>query len=56
MNTQPWWQAACLAPDEAMSNAARARQAQLTKPAGSLGQLESLPSSWPVCSAASGPG
>ena len=42
MSTQPWWQAACLAPDEAMSNAARARQAQLTKPAGSLGQLESL--------------
>lgn len=42
MSTQPWWQAACLAPDEAMSNTARARQAQLTKPAGSLGQLESL--------------
>ncbi|WP_369959032.1 nicotinate-nucleotide--dimethylbenzimidazole phosphoribosyltransferase [Pseudomonas benzenivorans] len=38
--TQAWWQQACRAPDEAARAQAEARQMQLTKPAGSLGQLE----------------
>lgn len=37
-----WWKQACRAPDAAIERQARARQAQLTKPAGSLGQLETL--------------
>ena len=36
------WQAACRQPDSAAEAAARARQAQLTKPAGALGQLEAI--------------
>ena len=36
----PWWRAPCAAPDEASAQHARARQAQLTKPPGSLGALE----------------
>ncbi|WPC03753.1 nicotinate-nucleotide--dimethylbenzimidazole phosphoribosyltransferase [Pseudomonas benzenivorans] len=40
--TQAWWQQACRAPDEAARAQAEARQLQLTKPAGSLGQLERL--------------
>ncbi|WP_028635061.1 nicotinate-nucleotide--dimethylbenzimidazole phosphoribosyltransferase [Pseudomonas parafulva] len=41
MNTT-WWQNPCQAVDENATGQARARQQQLTKPAGSLGQLESL--------------
>ena len=37
-----WWQAPCQAPDQAAMQQARERQQQLTKPAGSLGQLEQL--------------
>ncbi|WP_420468350.1 nicotinate-nucleotide--dimethylbenzimidazole phosphoribosyltransferase [Panacagrimonas sp.] len=37
-----WWQHAVAAPDAAAMQAARRRQAQLTKPAGSLGALETL--------------
>ncbi|MGB9091876.1 MAG: nicotinate-nucleotide--dimethylbenzimidazole phosphoribosyltransferase, partial [Pseudomonas farsensis] len=40
--TQMWWRDACQAPDTAAMDQARARQQQLTKPAGSLGQLEGL--------------
>jgi nicotinate-nucleotide--dimethylbenzimidazole phosphoribosyltransferase len=36
----PWWAAACAQPSRAHSRDAQARQAQLTKPNGSLGQLE----------------
>lgn len=39
---QPWWRDACQPLDHAAMDQARARQQQLTKPAGSLGQLESL--------------
>lgn len=39
---QPWWRAACQPIDLAAMDQARARQQQLTKPAGSLGQLEDL--------------
>ena len=42
MNQPQWWQAACRQPDSAAEAAARARQAQLTKPAGALGQLEAI--------------
>ena len=42
MTDSLWWQHACRPLDAASEAAARARQAQLTKPAGSLGQLESL--------------
>ena len=42
MTDSLWWQHACRPLDAAAEAAARARQAQLTKPAGSLGQLESL--------------
>lgn len=38
----PWWRQACREPDAAAGRRALARQAQLTKPAGSLGQLETL--------------
>ncbi len=37
-----WWQQPCRPLDSAAEAAARARQAQLTKPAGSLGLLETL--------------
>ncbi len=37
-----WWTQACRAPDAHVEQAALARQQQLTKPAGSLGQLETL--------------
>lgn len=40
--TQPWWSAPCQPFDTAALEQARARQRQLTKPAGSLGQLEGL--------------
>lgn len=39
---QQWWREACQPLDNAAMDQARARQQQLTKPAGSLGQLESL--------------
>jgi nicotinate-nucleotide--dimethylbenzimidazole phosphoribosyltransferase len=42
MTEHQWWTAACRQPDSAAAAAATARQAQLTKPAGALGQLESL--------------
>ena len=38
----PWWQAACRHPDPAAEAAARARQDQLTKPRGALGELEAV--------------
>lgn len=38
----PWIETACPAPSEAHEKAARARQAVLTKPPGSLGRLETL--------------
>ncbi|MEW5787823.1 MAG: nicotinate-nucleotide--dimethylbenzimidazole phosphoribosyltransferase [Pseudomonadota bacterium] len=38
----PWWQAPCKTPDGEARTAALARQAQLTKPPGSLGRLEAL--------------
>lgn len=41
MNTQ-WWKTAARAPDLAALEQARERQQQLTKPRGSLGQLEQL--------------
>lgn len=40
--TQAWWRDACQPLDNAAMDQARARQQQLTKPAGSLGQLEAL--------------
>ncbi|WP_425402588.1 nicotinate-nucleotide--dimethylbenzimidazole phosphoribosyltransferase [Halofilum ochraceum] len=40
METEPWWRAPVPAPDEAAAAAAAARQAELTKPPGSLGRLE----------------
>lgn len=40
--TQPWWLAPCQALDLHTRQQALARQQQLTKPAGSLGQLEAL--------------
>lgn len=40
--TQAWWRDACQPLDTAAMDQARARQQQLTKPAGSLGQLEGL--------------
>jgi nicotinate-nucleotide--dimethylbenzimidazole phosphoribosyltransferase len=42
MTASPWWQHTCRQPDSAAEAAALARQAQLTKPAGSLGVLEAL--------------
>ncbi|MFP3541830.1 nicotinate-nucleotide--dimethylbenzimidazole phosphoribosyltransferase, partial [Pseudomonas sp. SIMBA_044] len=41
MNT-PWWLSPCTVIDREVQAAAAARQQQLTKPAGSLGQLEAL--------------
>ena len=41
MNT-PWWLTPCKPVDRDMQTAAAERQQQLTKPAGSLGQLEAL--------------
>ena len=40
--SEQWWQQGCQALDSAARNTAEARQQQLTKPAGSLGQLERL--------------
>ncbi|MDF9619739.1 nicotinate-nucleotide--dimethylbenzimidazole phosphoribosyltransferase [Pseudomonas entomophila] len=40
--TQTWWRDACQPLDTAAMDQARARQQQLTKPTGSLGQLEGL--------------
>lgn len=40
--TQMWWRDACQPLDTAAMDQARARQQQLTKPTGSLGQLEGL--------------
>lgn len=40
--TQPWWQTPCQPLDTTAMAQARTRQQQLTKPAGSLGQLEGL--------------
>lgn len=40
--TQAWWRDACQTPDGAAMQLALARQQQLTKPSGSLGQLEAL--------------
>ncbi|MDP3846751.1 MAG: nicotinate-nucleotide--dimethylbenzimidazole phosphoribosyltransferase [Pseudomonas sp.] len=37
-----WWLDACRQPDSAAAAAATARQGQLTKPAGALGQLETI--------------
>lgn len=37
-----WWTSACAQPDRAAAQAAQSRQRELTKPAGSLGRLESL--------------
>lgn len=37
-----WWQTACRTPDADAERRALARQGQLTKPAGSLGRLESV--------------
>ncbi|MBB2495147.1 nicotinate-nucleotide--dimethylbenzimidazole phosphoribosyltransferase [Aquipseudomonas ullengensis] len=42
MSTAFWWQQAFRQADEQAAAAARQRQTQLTKPAGSLGQLEQL--------------
>lgn len=40
--THTWWRDACQSPDHAAMDQARARQQRLTKPTGSLGQLEPL--------------
>lgn len=40
--SSPWWQQPCRALDAHAAAAAARRQAQLTKPSGSLGQLEGL--------------
>lgn len=40
--SQPWWQAPIPAPDQDARAAALARQSRLTKPAGSLGRLETV--------------
>src|SRR3982750_602388 len=37
-----WWQQPCPAPDAAITTLAGERQQQLTKPAGSLGPLETV--------------
>jgi len=42
MNSSLWWQQACRQPDAVAEAAALARQAQLTKPTGALGALETL--------------
>ncbi|MFF7710448.1 nicotinate-nucleotide--dimethylbenzimidazole phosphoribosyltransferase [Pseudomonas sp. NPDC007930] len=42
MTAQPWWLNPCPQPNPSSAEAARERQRQLTKPAGSLGQLETL--------------
>lgn len=42
MSTGYWWQDACRLPDPHAIAAATARQARLTKPAGALGQLETI--------------
>ncbi|HAO77157.1 MAG TPA: nicotinate-nucleotide--dimethylbenzimidazole phosphoribosyltransferase, partial [Pseudomonas sp.] len=39
---QEWWNEPCRQPDEAARIRAMARQDQLTKPRGALGQLEAL--------------
>ena len=40
--TNPWWRAPVPEPDEGAREAALARQAELTKPPGSLGRLEAV--------------
>jgi nicotinate-nucleotide--dimethylbenzimidazole phosphoribosyltransferase len=40
--TDHWWQAPCRVPDESARSAAVQRDAQLTKPAGALGRIETL--------------
>lgn len=40
--SEQWWQQGCQAADMVVRNKAQARQQQLTKPAGSLGQLEQV--------------
>ncbi len=40
--SRPWWREPAPAPDEQTRTAARARQAELSKPPGSLGRLETL--------------
>ena len=40
--SEQWWQQACQAADTVVRNKAQTRQQQLTKPAGSLGQLEQV--------------
>ncbi|KXJ30393.1 MULTISPECIES: nicotinate-nucleotide--dimethylbenzimidazole phosphoribosyltransferase [Pseudomonas] len=40
--SMPWWQGPCRQPDTAAAEAARQRQTVLTKPSGSLGDLEVL--------------
>jgi nicotinate-nucleotide--dimethylbenzimidazole phosphoribosyltransferase len=40
--TNEWWTQPCASPDAASEDAARARQLDLTKPPGSLGQLEEV--------------
>jgi nicotinate-nucleotide--dimethylbenzimidazole phosphoribosyltransferase len=42
MTSLPWWQQDCRQPDSAAEAAALARQAQLTKPTGALGELEAV--------------
>ncbi|MDZ7749256.1 MAG: nicotinate-nucleotide--dimethylbenzimidazole phosphoribosyltransferase [Halofilum sp. (in: g-proteobacteria)] len=42
MATEPWWHDPIPAPDEAARAAAQRRQAELTKPPGSLGRLEAV--------------
>jgi nicotinate-nucleotide--dimethylbenzimidazole phosphoribosyltransferase len=42
MTSSPWWQQDCRLPDSAAEAAALARQAQLTKPTGALGELEAV--------------
>ncbi len=42
MEAEPWWRAPVPVPDEAAAAAAAARQAELTKPPGSLGRLERI--------------
>ncbi|MCQ4316129.1 nicotinate-nucleotide--dimethylbenzimidazole phosphoribosyltransferase [Stutzerimonas zhaodongensis] len=40
--SKQWWQEACQALDESARQAARLRDAQLTKPAGALGRIDAL--------------
>lgn len=49
MSTDYWWQQALPVPDMAFAEAAGQRQLQLTKPPGSLGQLEQLAAQLAAC-------